>query len=85
MITCPCPGRHWWDRDDKRTGRVVLHPLAQVVVRMLVPVGVGRGQLVVHVLRDCERSNRQKKQDHGDGQAGPQSKPARMSSERSIH
>lgn len=71
MIARPCPGSYRWNHDDKRTRCVVLHPLAQVVVRMLVSVGVGGGQLMVHVLRDCEGGDREEQQDQADGQTGP--------------
>ena len=41
----------------ERPGRVMLYPLAEVGVRVLVPIVVSRGQLVVDILRHGKRSN----------------------------
>lgn len=36
----------------QRAGRMVLHPLAEVRIRVLMAIGVGRRQFMVDVLRD---------------------------------
>lgn len=48
--------------DIQRPGRMVLDPLAEVGIGVLVTVVVGRGQLVMHILRNGKR--RQAEQDH---------------------
>ena len=53
--------------DVERSGRVMLDPLTEVGIGVLVPVVIGRGQFVVHVLRDGERGDRQQQQDESDG------------------
>lgn len=61
---------HTRDREIQRSGRMVLHPLAQVVVRVFVAVGIGRRQLMVHILRDRKRSQDQQEQNQAERQAG---------------
>jgi len=39
----------------ERAGRMVLHPLTEIGVRVFVAVRIGRGQLMMDVLRDGER------------------------------
>lgn len=46
---------------------MVLNPLAEVGIGVLVPVVVGRGQLVVHILRDGERGQSKENDDHPQG------------------
>lgn len=46
-----------------RTGSVVLNPLAEVGIRVLVPIGISRSQFVVHVLRDRKGCNGEQQQD----------------------
>jgi hypothetical protein len=41
----------------ERTGRVVLHPLTEVGIRMFVPIMVSRRQLVMDILRDGKGGN----------------------------
>jgi len=38
---------------------MVLDPLAKVALRMLMAVRIGRGQLMVHILRDRQRGEGQ--------------------------
>jgi len=37
---------------------MVLDPLTQVRIRMLVPVTIGSGQFMVHILSNCKGSKR---------------------------
>lgn len=46
----------------QRAGRMVLDPLAEVGIGVFVAVVVGSRQLMMDILRDCER--RQSEQDH---------------------
>jgi hypothetical protein len=64
---------------------MVLHPLTEVVVRMLMPVCVGSRQLVVHVLRDGKGGDRQEKQDQADGQTDPEHEGERLSNQTLVH
>jgi len=64
---------------------MVLHPLAEVVVRMFVPVSVGSSQLMVHVLRDYKGGDGEVKQDQADRKTGPQHERERLCIERSLH
>jgi hypothetical protein len=50
----------------------MLHPLAEVGIGMLVPIMVGRRQLVMNVLGHGERSNGQQEQDEADHHSTPQ-------------
>ena len=59
-------------RDIHRTGGVVLHPLAQIGVRVLVPVGVGGGQLMMDILGNGKRRQRQQDSDEADREPVPQ-------------
>jgi len=43
----------------KRSRRVVLNPLAEIVVGMFVTVGIGGGQLMMDVLRNRKGRERQ--------------------------
>jgi hypothetical protein len=52
--------------DIERTGRVMLQPLAEVGVRVLVPIVVSRRQLVMDILRHSKRRNGEQKQDEAD-------------------
>ena len=42
---------------------MMLHPLTEVGIGMLVPIVIGRRQLMMNVLRHGERSNGQQEQD----------------------
>jgi hypothetical protein len=70
MVTHEIAECHARDRQIQRTCRMVLHPLAQVVVRVFVAVGIGRRQLMVHILRDRKRSQDQQEQNQAKRQAG---------------
>lgn len=39
----------------ERPGRMLLYPLAEVVIRMFMPVRIGGSQFVMHILRNGER------------------------------
>ena len=43
--------------DIERPSRMVLEPLAEVGVGVLVPIVVGRGQLMMDILRHGKRRN----------------------------
>lgn len=64
---------------------MVLHPLTEIVIRMLVPVAISSGQFMVHVLRDCKGSNCQEKQDQADRQTGPAHKEERLCGRTLAH
>jgi hypothetical protein len=64
---------------------MVLHPLTEVIVRMLVSISVGSRQLMVHVLRDGKGSDRQEEQDQADRQTGPDNLRECLYSETSDH
>jgi hypothetical protein len=51
---------------------VMLDPLTEVRIGVLMPIRIGRGQFVVHVLRNRERCDREQEKDEGHGQNGPQ-------------
>ncbi|MDO8358237.1 MAG: hypothetical protein Q7U76_17815 [Nitrospirota bacterium] len=50
---------------------MMLHPLTEVGIGVLVPIVVGRRQLVMNVLRHGKGSNRQQKQDKADRHSTP--------------
>ena len=50
----------------------MLNPLAEVGIRVLVPVGICRSQFVVHVLRDRKGCNGEQQQDEPERQAASQ-------------
>jgi hypothetical protein len=52
---------------------------------MLMPIGVGSRQLMVHVLRNGKGSDRQEEQDQADGQTGPEDVRECLYSETSLH
>lgn len=45
-----------WNIEVNRARNVVLDPLTDVGVRMVMPIRIGSGQLVVNILSDGERS-----------------------------
>jgi hypothetical protein len=45
-------------------GRMVLNPLTEVGIGVFMPVVISRRQLVVHILRDGERSQPEQDDDH---------------------
>ena len=53
----------WRAANIKRTGRMVLHPLAEVGIGVFVSVRISGSQLMMDVLGDCKRGQCQKKQD----------------------
>lgn len=53
----------------KRSCRVMLHPLAEIVVGVFMAVGVGGGQLMVYVLRNGKGRQGHEEQDEADRQA----------------
>lgn len=57
----------------ERPSRMMLHPLAEVVLRMFMAVGVDGGQLMVYVLRHGEWREGHEQEDEADRQ--PSSKP----------
>ena len=63
MRTDDLEGRRGWKADIHGTGGVVLHSLAQVGVRVFVPVSIGGGQLMMDIL--CSGKRRQCQQ-HSD-------------------
>jgi hypothetical protein len=58
--------------DIERAGRMVLNPLTEIRIRMLVPIRIGCGQLMVHVLGDGKRSNGEEQQNETDSDAAVQ-------------
>lgn len=42
-----------------RSGRMMLDPLAEVVIGMFMAIGIGGGQLMMNILRDGKRCQRQ--------------------------
>jgi hypothetical protein len=58
-------------RDIKieRSRRMMLNPLAEVVLRMLMAVCVGGGQFMMHVLRNGEGRQGHEQEDETDRQA----------------
>lgn len=46
----------------------MLNPLAEVGIRVLMPIRVGSSQLMVHVLRNGEGSDGQQQKDESDTQ-----------------
>jgi len=57
-------------RHIQRLAGVVLDPLAEVGVGVLMPVLVGRRQLVVNFQRGSKGRQGQEDHDHGDGNRG---------------
>ena len=53
---------------------MMLHPLAEVGVGMLVPIVVGRSQLVMDVLCHCKRRNGEQEKDKADRPSAPKNK-----------
>ena len=56
----------------ERTGRMVLNPLTEVRIRVLMPIRISRGQLMVHVLGNGKRSNGEQQQNKAGGDAALQ-------------
>jgi hypothetical protein len=52
----------------KRSRRMMLNPLAEVVLRVFMAVGVGGGQFMVHVLRNGEGRQGHEQEDEADRQ-----------------
>jgi hypothetical protein len=50
----------------------VLDPLAEISVRVFVPVRIGSGQLMMDVLGNGKRRQRQQDSDQGEGESPPQ-------------
>ncbi|MDP1769014.1 MAG: hypothetical protein Q8L74_09460 [Nitrospirota bacterium] len=50
---------------------MMLHPLTEVGIGMLVPIVIGRRQLVMNVLRHGKRSNGQQEQNKTDRHSTP--------------
>lgn len=51
---------------------MVLNPLTDVRIRVLMPIRIGRGQLMVHVLRNGKRSNDEQQKNKAGGDAALQ-------------
>ncbi len=49
----------------------MLDPLAEVGVRMLMPIVVSRRQFVMNILRHCKRRKGEQQQDKAGGQRAP--------------
>lgn len=62
----------FWNIEVQRTCRMMLNPLTEVVIGVLVPVSIGRSQLVVDILRDRKGGNRQQQEDQSDRQTSSQ-------------
>ena len=56
----------------ERAGRMVLKPLTEVRIRVLMPIRIGGGQLMVHVLSNGKRSNGEQQQNKAGGDAALQ-------------
>lgn len=57
-------------RDIKieRTRRMMLNPLAEIVVAVLMAIGIGGGQFMVHVLCNGKGRQRHEQEDQADRQ-----------------
>ena len=51
---------------------MVLNPLTEVCIRMLVPIRIGCGQLMVHILGNGKGSNGEEQQNETGSNAGLQ-------------
>jgi hypothetical protein len=56
-----------WHIEIDGSGNVVLDPLTNIGVRMFMTIRICRGQLVVDILSDGERSQPQDNADHPQG------------------
>ncbi|MBM4126899.1 MAG: hypothetical protein FJ247_06065 [Nitrospira sp.] len=56
----------------ERSRRVMLNPLAEIVIGMFMTVGVGGGQFMVHVLRNGEGRQSHEQEDEADRQTSSQ-------------
>jgi hypothetical protein len=56
--------------DIERAGRMVLNPLAEVRIRVLVPIRICCGQLMVHILGNGKGSNGEEQQNETERDAG---------------
>ena len=52
----------------ERSRRMVLDPLAEIVVGVFMAVGIGGGQFMVHVLRNSEGRQNHEQEDEADRQ-----------------
>jgi len=59
-----------WNILIERSRRVMLHPLAKIVVGVFMAVAVGGGQFMMDILRDCERRKCQQQDNKTDREAG---------------
>ena len=51
---------------------MVLDPLTEVCIGMLMPIGIGRRQFMMNILRHCKRCDREQQQNQSDRQTPPQ-------------
>jgi hypothetical protein len=58
--------------DIERAGRMVLNPLTEVCIRMFVPIRIGCGQLMVHILGNGKGSDGEEQQNETGNNAGLQ-------------
>jgi len=56
----------------ERSRRMMLNPLAEIVVRVFMAVGVGGGQFMMHVLRNGEGRENHEQEDQTDRQTSSQ-------------
>jgi hypothetical protein len=56
--------------DIERAGRMVLNPLTEVRIRVLVPIRICCGQLMVHILGNGKGSNGEEQQNETERDAG---------------
>jgi hypothetical protein len=54
----------------KRASRMMLNPLTEIVVAMLMAVGVGGSQFMVHILRNGERRKDHEEKNQADRETG---------------
>jgi hypothetical protein len=59
-------------RDVYRSGRMVLHPLAEVRIRVLMTIVVGSGKFMVHILRNGKGREAEKKTNDAPYHSGTQ-------------
>jgi hypothetical protein len=70
MLPDYAPSRQLRRRDVYRSGRMVLHPLAEVRIGVLMTIVVGGRQFVVHILCNGKGSQGENETDEGPYHSG---------------
>ena len=85
MLADKFAGRDLGNIKINGSGRMVLNPLAEVVLGVFMAVGIGGGQFVMDVLRHGKRRKDQQQGNQADGESGPPWMEKLMARSRESH